>query len=183
MRFSLVVASLFICILFSCSCKGINSTDSSESKIIGVYDRDILLHEMPGYQRIIDSIAEFKKHYDAQEVLMFCELYKKRDEFYRDSAKLSLVIKEIRLREIENLRQNIGEFAIYSSEELSMRTQWALAPLNNQITTAASKIVIKKKTPYAVHDRAEFEALLQYNKPPGKVVTVNDQMRVLLGIE
>lgn len=183
MRVPFIAATLLLILLLSSfDEKRFYNISSSPSKTIAIYDRDSLLREMPGYQRIVDSVSAYRKAYDAQEVLMFCELYKMRDQFYRDSAKFSPIIKQIKLREIEYMKQSIGEYSLSASEDLAMRREHALAKLTDQIYNATTKILIKKKKPFAVYNRAEFEALLVNNKPPGKVVDVNDQMRMLLGI-
>ncbi len=184
MRLPLIAVTLSLFFLLSSFDEKRNiNTSSSPSKTIAIYDRDSLLREMPGYQRIVDSVAAFKKVYDAQEVLMFCEFYKMRDQFYLDSVKFSPMIIKLKMQELQDIKQRIGEYSIHASEAIAQKTNWALAGHYEQIYNATTKILVKKKKPFAVYNRAEFEALLVNNKPPGKVVDVNDQMRMLLGIK
>ncbi len=183
MRFPIIVGFIALFILCSFSQKKVHSLASSTSKTIAIYDRDSLLREMPGYQRIVDSVAKFRNAYDAQLVLMFVEFYKMRDQFYKDSSGYNPMVKELKREELQDIKMRISEFSIGASEDINARTHYAFAGHYEQIYNATTKILVKKKKPFAVYNRAEFEALLVNNKPPGKVVDVNDQMRMLLGIK
>jgi hypothetical protein len=154
---------------------------ANEPKIIGIFDRDSLLREMPGYGKIIDSLHYFRLRYDSTEILMFNELAAKRTDFFRDSANFSPAIKQLKLIEIVYMRENISGFANAAWADLENVTQQALRPLNDKITEASLKVRIGKKYPDRVMDKTELKYSFNIYDAD-KNVSVTKQMRKLPGL-
>jgi hypothetical protein len=177
MRFPLLFPFLFLIILFSAFSNG----KIFSKKYVGVYDRELLLNEMPANKKIMDSLAHYRAALDSMEFLMFDELYRKRKEFSKDSAKYSAPVKQLKQYELMELRSRIGEFAVSINWELQGLKQQLQYPLNQQITAAANSVLIKNKKPLTMLDKKDVNDSLGYY-PFAKVVDVNNEIRIKLGI-
>jgi hypothetical protein len=177
MRFPKLFPFLLFIILFSAFSNG----KIFSKKYVGIYDRELLLSEMPANKKIIDSLAHYRTALDSLEFLMFDELYKKRKAFYKDSAKFSAPVKQVKQYELMELRSRIGEFSVSINWELQRLKQQLQYPLNLQITEAANSVLIKNKKPLTMLDKKDINDSLGYY-PFAKVVDANNAIRVKLGI-
>lgn len=180
MHFKAILASIFLIILSSSFAVKKSFATFAKGKMVGVYDRDSLLNDLPAYRTEMESIAEQKRQFDSQHVAMYVHLAEFRSNFYRDSATMTPVIKAIKLQQIDDIRINIAQYAFYSNEEINSRVNANYQRFNDLMKSAAA-VVSEKKGLDTVLDKKE---LIEYKKTnsPVKTKNVTNDMRVQLGI-
>jgi Skp family chaperone for outer membrane proteins len=183
MNFRAIAPLLFLVVLLSSfTDQASNATFcyAPKAKLVGVYDRDSLLNDIPAYRQEMDSIIAQKRLMDTQRLLMYEELAKKRSDFFRDSATMSPVIKELKLREIDAIRMNIAQFSFYINQDLNSRVAANTSRFDDLLKSSAAAVA-KSKGFEMVLDKKE---LIEYKKTnsPVKTKNVTNDMRVQLGI-
>lgn len=152
-----------------------SSFGGKKGKTVGIYDRDSLQNESPRLKKMQAALDAEKRMIDSTHVEMYVQLAERRSDFVRDSAKMSPVIKELRLQEIQELRLNIAQFSQYANEEMKGRYLALNRDFDNIFALTATRI--QKQTGLdTVLDKKQF---IPYKKlySPVKTKNVSNEMR------
>jgi hypothetical protein len=176
MYFKSIVASVFFFVFLSSFVeKKTVTTFAKAKKLVGVYDRDSLLNEVPRLRNMKAEVDAEKRQMDSIHVALYDNLAQFRSNFYRDSAKMSPVIKELKFREIQDMRVNIAQFAQYSNEQIKSRYERLNHDFNNIFILTAVRIQ-KNQGLDTVLDKKQIVAYKKQHSPV-KTKNVTSDMR------
>jgi hypothetical protein len=155
---------------------------SEAPKTIGVYDHDSVLNAMPSYRQALVEDSSYRKMNEQQLASIKNEFSRKQYEFNRDSSLWDSLplIKELKRKEIADLKVNMGLFIQQIDEDAEMHKKGLLDPLNQKIVATANDLAKKKKY-YAIVNKTELPGyLVMY--PNAKVINVTAEITTKLGI-
>lgn len=173
MRF--LPATIFSLVLLSSFIEKQSGYKDPKPRVIGLYDRDSLLNEFPGYAQVLAPVAEYKRQADSLHLTLYVKLAEMRSNYYRDSAGYSSAVKHIKQEEINAMRYHIAMHAESINEEINYRTRELSQPFNARIDTA-ELVVMKNKKLFGIADKKQLTGWLSQN-PTAKVLSVTADLR------
>lgn len=163
------IVTLFLLFVLSSSFAG------KKGKTVGVYDRDSLQNEVPRLKKMQAALDAEKRVIDSNHVQLYVHLADMRSNFFRDSAKMSPIVKELKLQQIQEMRLNIAQFSQYANEEIKGRYQ----ELNREFDNIFSLAAMRVQQQTGLDTLLDKKQLIQYKKlhSPVKAKNVSKEMR------
>lgn len=114
---------------------------------VGVFDIDIMVQVMPGYQSRVDSVLEiFVQDSLAQEYSFYQQEYQRLDSSYRrDSIKnKSKGILEMKLKQRNELAVNLMNWEKIAQYRMQQKRSFLAKPFYEKVVDAYKKVVAAK---------------------------------------
>jgi outer membrane protein len=115
-------------------------TYAHKSPGIAVYNVDSVLITMPEYEAVLQVYTKFDSVLNLQISQIETEYLRKIAEFNNDSVKWSPLIRELKRKEINDLRERMREFRQQTFDEREERKKRLREPLEKKIAEAAAVI-------------------------------------------
>lgn len=128
-----ITALVFI--LFTC----ITSTIYAQDKFGHIHSEELLMI-MPETEEADKAIQEYNQLLESQLQAMFTEYQNKAGEFQANEALMTDVVKEAKIKEIQDLELRIQQFQQTSQESLQQKRNEVLAPLLEKAQNAINEV-------------------------------------------
>ncbi len=129
-------------------------TSVSAQKKTGYLNSQELLSAMPEYKKVTDSLENYQKGLEAEFNELGGEYQKKIAEFTEKEKTLSETIKQVKIKEINDLEGKIQEFRVSSQEKLNKKEAELINPLLSKIQKAIDDVGKENNFDYIYNENA-----------------------------
>jgi outer membrane protein len=133
---------------------------SAQTKI-GYINTDELISVMPEAAKVDSELKEFQLSLQQQGQTLQAEADKKRDEYIKDSSKLSASMKEIRRDELVKLYQRLQNYDQEAQDKATQYAQVKIGPIREKAAEAIKAVAKEKGYAYVL----DFNSVIV--GPPG----------------
>lgn len=113
------------------------------SQKFGVIDTDALIEQMPQIKEVQATINESSQKYEAEFNKLKQELENKYAELQQLGTSTPEVIRERRLKEIQELDQKINQFRQAATEDLERQEEELMRPVRQAVSEAVRNVGIE----------------------------------------
>ena len=117
-----------------------------------------LLQAMPGVDSVLNIISEYAKTLESQLSGMEAELNNKAQEYQANVDKMTDLIKQTKLQELQDIQNRIQNFESSAQEDLSKKNAELLQPIVDKAKAAIDKVAVANGYTYVFESGAISES-------------------------
>ncbi|MBI2968046.1 MAG: OmpH family outer membrane protein [Bacteroidetes bacterium] len=111
---------------------------------VAVVHVDSILLQMPSVQAAQKSAQDYLSQLENEVGKMQEEYNRKAEEFIKDSASYSPLIKDTKLKELNDLRQRISDFQVKAQQDYRNKQSELFKPVMDTVQKAIKKVAVAK---------------------------------------
>jgi outer membrane protein len=135
--------SAIVLVLFTC----FTSTIFAQDKFGHIHSEQLLM-VMPETADADKAIQEYNQLLEAQVQAMYGEYQTKAGEFQANEALMTDIVKEAKIKEIQDLEMRIQQFQQSSQESIQQKRNEVLAPLLEKAQNAINEVAAENDYTY-----------------------------------